>query len=184
MSPRIPDTRNLLLAAALSILMEEDGVLTLVAVSRKAGVSKGGLIHHFPTKEALVEAVVGALVKRFANIAPASLECVMGTPEEAEAYVEGSLDPVIREATADIARGLCRLYGSEFRKDASFLDPWRKMFAERLDHLRGGQDRRAFARAAIVTLTIESFTLIDVFNLYDFTAEEIEAIKEELLNRP
>ena len=36
--------------------------LTLDAVACKAGVSKGGLIHNFPTKDALLEAMVVRLL--------------------------------------------------------------------------------------------------------------------------
>ena len=53
--------RGEIIEAALQVLAES-GVeaLTLDAVARKAGVSKGGLIHHFNTKEALVQGVVNS----------------------------------------------------------------------------------------------------------------------------
>lgn len=35
--------------------------LTLDAVAKEAGVGKGGLLHHFPSKDALVEAVLRRL---------------------------------------------------------------------------------------------------------------------------
>ena len=38
--------------------------LTLEAVAREAGVSKGGLLYHFPTKSALVTAIVERLAAR------------------------------------------------------------------------------------------------------------------------
>ncbi|MDX2163441.1 MAG: TetR family transcriptional regulator [bacterium] len=58
-------TRGRLIDAALSIL--EGGVqhLTLDAVAKKAAVSKGGLLHHFPSKEALIEAVIRHLLGLF-----------------------------------------------------------------------------------------------------------------------
>lgn len=39
---------------------------SLDAVARAAGVSKGGLLHHYPTKEALIEALLGQLFATFA----------------------------------------------------------------------------------------------------------------------
>jgi AcrR family transcriptional regulator len=53
--------RGEIILAALHLLTES-GVeaLTLDAVARKAGVSKGGLVHHFNTKEALVHGVVNS----------------------------------------------------------------------------------------------------------------------------
>jgi AcrR family transcriptional regulator len=46
---------------------ERHGVcaLTLDAVAVEAGVSKGGLLYHFPSKEALVEAMVDDLCEQF-----------------------------------------------------------------------------------------------------------------------
>lgn len=39
--------------------------LTLDAVAKAAGVSKGGLLHHFPTKDRLIEAVIQRTVDRW-----------------------------------------------------------------------------------------------------------------------
>ena len=54
-----PGTRQKLLLAATRVI-RRDGHrhLTLAAVAREAGVSKGGLLYHFPSKEALVAALV------------------------------------------------------------------------------------------------------------------------------
>lgn len=48
-----------LLDAAIRVLIREGmGALTLDAVAREAGVSKGGLTHHYATKDALVAAML------------------------------------------------------------------------------------------------------------------------------
>lgn len=54
--------RDRLLAAAEKVV-SRDGVtnLTLEAVAREAGVSKGGLLYHFPSKSALIVAIVEQL---------------------------------------------------------------------------------------------------------------------------
>ena len=39
--------------------------MTLEGVAQAAGVSKGGLLYHFPTKEALTEAMIERLVRGF-----------------------------------------------------------------------------------------------------------------------
>ena len=184
MTTKSSDTRDLLLQAALAILMDGEGVLTLDAVVKRSGISKGGLTHHFPTREALVEGVVDEIIKQFASAAAhLDPEKGKGGLKEAKAYVEGSLEPSMRGSAADMARGLIRLYGSDFRKDTPFLDPWRRLFASRLDRFRKANDLDGFARAAIVTLAVECFVLIDVFGLYEFTDQEMDAIKRELLVR-
>lgn len=182
MTTKSDETRDLLLQAALRLLIEGESVFTLDAVVKRAGISKGGLMHHFPSKDALVEGVVGEIIRQLsASAKQASNSAAIGTQEEAKAYVETSLAPSTREATADMARGMIRLYGSDFRKDTPFLDPWRKMFANRLDQFREQKDADGFAKAAIVTLVVESFILIDVFKLYEFTPDELHGIKQDLL---
>ncbi len=58
--------RDALLKAA-AVIVQRDGAdaLTLDAVAAEAGVSKGGLLYHFTSKEALVVAMVEALVAGF-----------------------------------------------------------------------------------------------------------------------
>ena len=58
--------REEILLAADRVVVE-GGVsgLTLEAVAREAGVSKGGLLYHFPSKEALISGMIGRLVEGF-----------------------------------------------------------------------------------------------------------------------
>ncbi|WP_406288884.1 TetR/AcrR family transcriptional regulator [Embleya sp. NBC_00896] len=57
---------------AVERLLVRDGVdaVRLDAVAREAGVSKGGLLHHFPSKRALVQGVVVRLADRFDAVLP------------------------------------------------------------------------------------------------------------------
>lgn len=59
-------TREALLRAAARVVQAE-GVthLTLEAVARTAGVSKGGLLYHFPSKDALIAAMLDDLLTSF-----------------------------------------------------------------------------------------------------------------------
>jgi AcrR family transcriptional regulator len=55
-------TRAHLVEAALNTLRQHGAThLTLDAVAKASAVSKGGLLHHFPTKEALIEALLRQL---------------------------------------------------------------------------------------------------------------------------
>lgn len=63
-------TRELLLEAATTLLAEEGyAALRVAAVAKKAGVSLGGMLHHFATKEAMVLAVIERLSGRVARLA-------------------------------------------------------------------------------------------------------------------
>src|SRR5512146_2760569 len=78
-----------LLDAAESVVAREGvGNLTLEAVAREAGVSKGGLLYHFPSKSALVTAVVERLVVR----CEADQELALAhDPDEAGAFTRAYL---------------------------------------------------------------------------------------------
>jgi AcrR family transcriptional regulator len=55
-----------LLAAANQVVVRHGAeALTLDAVASKAGVSKGGLLHHFPNKDALIAAMVQQALNKF-----------------------------------------------------------------------------------------------------------------------
>lgn len=59
-------TQHALVRAASSIVRERGaGSLTLDAVAAVAGVSKGGLLYHFATKDALVRAMVEEGLRQF-----------------------------------------------------------------------------------------------------------------------
>jgi len=58
--------RQQLLEVAARLTSEQGmGAVTLDAVSGASGVSKGGLLHHFPTKNALLDALFDSLLARF-----------------------------------------------------------------------------------------------------------------------
>jgi AcrR family transcriptional regulator len=59
---RPTDVRESLLDAAEDVIIEH-GVndLTLETVAARAGVSKGGLLYHFPSKDALIQAMVSRI---------------------------------------------------------------------------------------------------------------------------
>ncbi len=75
--PATPDTRARLLRAAETLARRDGpGHLSLDAVAAEAGVSKGGLLYHFPNKAALLEALVEAHLQRM----EAALEAAEARP--------------------------------------------------------------------------------------------------------
>ncbi|MGN9785656.1 TetR/AcrR family transcriptional regulator [Nonomuraea sp. ZG12] len=61
--------RDELLDAAEDLLCDQgSAALTLSAVADRAGVSKGGLLYHFGTKEALIKAMVERLIDDFDDL--------------------------------------------------------------------------------------------------------------------
>ncbi|MFC8722125.1 TetR/AcrR family transcriptional regulator [Kitasatospora sp. NPDC057198] len=79
---RALETRDLLLRAAVDVLCDSGyaGFSTL-AVGEAAGVSRGRLVHHFPTKNALIGAVTDHLVRSYAELAPAQVRELTAAPQ-------------------------------------------------------------------------------------------------------
>lgn len=88
-------TRETLLGAATQVILEK-GVeaLTLDAVARQAGVSKGGLLYHFPNKNALVVGLGEQLIQEFEAALQAEFDRddAPGTPGQwVRAYIRSTL---------------------------------------------------------------------------------------------
>ena len=62
------ETKEQILRAAAEVINTE-GVLsvTLEAVAKKAAISKGGLLYHFPNKDALLEGMIDYLMQSFVS---------------------------------------------------------------------------------------------------------------------
>lgn len=66
MTKQTIDMKTALIQSAITILLSE-GIqgFTLQSVADHAKVSKGGLLHHFPNKQALISGVYQAIIERF-----------------------------------------------------------------------------------------------------------------------
>jgi AcrR family transcriptional regulator len=75
---RPPRARESVLDAFESLVIDEgERAATLDATARAAGVSKGGLLYHFASKEALVE----GLLQRLRALSADDIEQIKGSPE-------------------------------------------------------------------------------------------------------
>ncbi|WP_028660459.1 TetR/AcrR family transcriptional regulator [Nocardioides insulae] len=85
---RSRDTELLLIEAALRALVEYGyaGASTL-RIQRLAGVSRGRLLHHFPSRDALLIAAVRHLVHRRLEESPTSIDPALGPEERIDAAV-------------------------------------------------------------------------------------------------
>ncbi|WP_166481836.1 TetR family transcriptional regulator [Scytonema sp. UIC 10036] len=88
-------TRHALLQAASQVVLDKSvEALTLDAVAQQAGVSKGGLLYHFPNKDALIAGLIEQLVLDFETILQEEFDrdADPGTPGQwVRAYVRATL---------------------------------------------------------------------------------------------
>ncbi|MFJ5841292.1 TetR/AcrR family transcriptional regulator [Streptomyces shenzhenensis] len=94
-----PSQKNLILDAAVRVT-ERDGItgLTLESAAEEAGVTKGGLMYHFRTRDELLVAIQKHLTRRWEEL----LEAELGKPPE-EATVRESVRAYTRVGAQDTA---------------------------------------------------------------------------------
>ncbi|GAA2412110.1 TetR/AcrR family transcriptional regulator [Nonomuraea africana] len=119
-----PSSRERLLDAAAEVLLADGAEsLTLEAVAQRAGVSKGGLFYHFPTKQAMVAAMVERLTSAF----DAALSTAGSEPGDfLRAYVAATIPEDHTAAPAD--RVTAALLAGVL-VDPAGLEPLRRRFA-------------------------------------------------------
>lgn len=118
------------LDAAEAVIMEKGfAKLTLDSVAVKAGISKGGLLHHYPTKNKLLE----ALVERSAdNWRICFNEAYEKSAEGPGRMVRGLLDHCLidPESWTEELRSTSSAVFAALAQDPSLIDPMRKAYSE------------------------------------------------------
>ena len=78
-------SRNAALQAAITIISRDGpGRLTLDAIARESGLSKGGLMHQFRTKEAVLKALLEQQMAYFEEFSSRYMEKARATSEQPE----------------------------------------------------------------------------------------------------
>lgn len=169
-----PSSRDAMLLAAEAVVIESGATrLTLDAVAKKAGASKGGVLYHFPTKDALLEALVERLVTQNERAHHAAIESLPKNPSRTlKGYVVNSLgDPL---HTDRVSGALLAAISGEPR----LLERVRSYFAARFPRLARGVP---FERAAIVHLATEGLWFMELMQISPFTARQRERVAQSLL---
>ncbi|KQY61813.1 hypothetical protein ASD30_25050 [Nocardioides sp. Root140] len=151
MQERSNRSRSAVLDAAIALLVERGlPAVTTRSVQQASGLARGGFLHHFPTREALVADVVRELLQRRAHRAEIVIaEMEMGAPgdrisaairagsvlfsgpdflAEQELWTAARTDPALRDALAPVvgwldaklAEQLPRLFGEEAAANPRF----------------------------------------------------------------
>ncbi len=94
------ETRRAVIAAASRLIASRGRVVSLDAIAEAAGVSKGGLIYHFPSKDDLFAAIVRFYADAFRDrVMDRAAASTTERGRLTRAYVEVALDP--RELTGE-----------------------------------------------------------------------------------
>lgn len=163
---RPPKARATVLAAAQKVLVERSSAaFTLDAVALEAGVSKGGLMYHFPSKEALLEALVAQAVSGVDEVL--AVAAADGTPGAfTRAYLDSTV-PVTAGAEpavpAETGHALAAALAAAAAIDPRVAEPLRAAYGRWQDRLEN--DGIDPAAATAVRLAVDGWWLSTLIGL-------------------
>lgn len=156
-------------------MIAQEGVqsFTLEAVAAHAGVSKGGLLYHFPSKEALITGMIDHYIEQFEQRLATYLPGSDADPKAwMRAYVLASLQPPPDEF--DISAGLM----AAIAINPDLLVPLR----QRYQHWQAALDRFPDEQVILlVRFAIDGWWISSMFNLAPPSEAGRSALKASLL---
>lgn len=170
-------TRERLLDAAERVVVESGAThLTLDAVAKSAGVSKGGLLYHFPSKEALLE---GMLARHFQQVdAEVAARLAARGRKTSRADVFRERTRVLLEWHPErpaVGAAMVAAYADNPEQTAVCRTQYRKLLDD-FAKLPGG-----FERVALVMLATHGLLLAELLHLSPYTAAERTRLLKALL---
>jgi AcrR family transcriptional regulator len=186
------NTRQLILLAANRLVLAK-GVthLTLEAVAKMAGVSKGGLLYHFPSKEDLIKNLIEYLNAQFDSEVDRQLALESGNPPEANApdgeanRPAGSWLRAFVRATFGANKLGNNWLGSSaailtaISTNPQLLEPFRKSFAGYQQQAE--QDGLDPVLASVIRLAADGLWLAELFELAPPRGELRDQVEQLLL---
>ena len=151
--------------------------MSLDAVAARAGVSKGGLLYHFPSKTKLFQAVVESFVTSFDEALSERKEAKAGHPEALlEAYLELFVED--HECRRPPPSGLL----AALAQDPDFLAPVRRHNRTLLDRIHETSNDPAMALVVYLAIQgVRAMNLLDLDVLTDAEFSEAAARLRDLV---
>lgn len=168
-------SRDAILDAAEALALEACAArLILDAVADQAGVSKGGLLYNFPTKEALLKGLIARLCECFDEAKEAAkLRSGEGPAAGLKAYVATALDA---DGSGETVAGALL---AAIANDPRLLLPVREHHRRYVTEL--ASSGLSFPRAAVVWLATEGLWLFELMKLSPLTPSQRKQVVRELL---
>jgi len=169
--------RSQLLAVVRQILVQDGShAVTLEAVSHRAGVTKGGLQHHFRSKQALLDALSDALFDEFGERYVRTLAAEPAGPaRHARAYVRTAFDEDNGCNQAEMQRAIALLALSQPRCRERWNTLMQALLAE------DGADARAADRLLLCRLASDGFWFAQMLDVYAIDAARKSRLQATLL---
>lgn len=150
--------------------------LTLDLVAQEAGVSKGGLLYHFPSKESLLIALANRYVQSMQDCIAAAKTGIAANDEACE--IKACIVGMLSRSERSKAMGAALLAAAA--NDLGLLEVIREHIARHTERLSQSAGEN-FARAAVVSLAIDGLKMRESLRISAFDAAQREQIVNELL---
>jgi AcrR family transcriptional regulator len=173
-------TIDLILTAAERVVLRGGVIrLTLEAVAREAGLSKGGVLYHFATKEALIQAMIARLIQYCEQEIEQQQRHDTAPGRWTRAYVRKTVEPKLSyPGEADFPKS--KEVGAALIVTAAInpklLEPLRERFRvwqQAIEH-----DGIGPTRATVVRLAVDGLWLADVLGIWSPS----EKLRRQVLN--
>jgi AcrR family transcriptional regulator len=163
MTPATSDTRAVILDTAQQLIISEGlQALTLDRVARDAGLSKGGLLYHFSSKEQLIEALVNRVISRL------DAETAQASASGPRALIEARLDGN-RDVLTVLIAGLVT--------NPALLDRLREQY-----HARQRIIERNAEPATVAHLAAEGLAFCEQLGLITLSPQKRASIVDQIIN--
>ena len=176
-SAAVSPVRERILVAAEKVVAEIGAArMTLDGVAQAAGVSKGGLLYHFPSKEALF----GALAKRYVEgMADCVEQAKTGVGETGGRDLKACIVGILEQQPRAKIVGMGAAMFAAAANDLTLLEVIRQRIAQYMRQIENSDVD--FARAAIVTLAIDGLIMRESLRISSFTEEQRNSVVQQLL---
>ena len=175
--PKQKNSKEAIIDAAEAVVLEAGAAhMSLDEVAKKAGVSKGGLLYHFPSKETLLMSMLERLITQFYADREKAL---LNVPQGPGRLLKAGILAALTSRPEKIDRmGLAILAAAAY--DPNLLAPLQKTYKNHLKEL--ADSGLKFERAAIFSLASDGLMLLELLRLSPYTPRQRNKIKDELIS--
>ncbi|WP_156290326.1 TetR/AcrR family transcriptional regulator [Oceanobacillus salinisoli] len=162
---------------AASKIVNEQGIfnLTLDAVAKEAGLSKGGLLYHYPSKEELVKGMVAYLANNYQEKIAKDME---GDPEDKGKWLRAYVNVTFNQSEQNKQKNAVLLAAKAV--DFQLLDPIRDLYKSWEKELENdGVDPM---KAAIIQLAADGVWLSELFDINRMEDKKKEEVFQYLMD--
>ncbi|MBD8687155.1 MULTISPECIES: TetR/AcrR family transcriptional regulator [unclassified Rhizobium] len=171
--PRKIDRQQLLDEAETIIAQDGASALTIDALAKRLGITKGGVQYAFGTKEALIH----ALFERWNTSYDQQVAAIAGENPTVTQFLRAHADITFKSGHADNSKAAAML--ASLVQSPEHLEPTRQWYRNRLSQIESHCDKSSNARLAF--LAIEGAFTLRYFGFCQLTEEEWEKMHTDIL---